>query len=181
MAFGNFSKKWSDTKVDKTGMSLSLIVLICYQLNSWTEDEVLVKKPNVDNLFWKGLKDLLSKQTCKFLLHKQWMKRVLSSLAKIWKIFLSSQVSLCFSVKSFSQTSVLLKIRAFCQWFLPHWCSMIGWHNFLGISAHITLTSKCQILDIWWKHNNKAFKGGTSSLIFSPRNGLNSDFLSDQN
>ena len=33
----------SDTKVDKTGMSLSLIVFICYQLNSWTEDEVLLK------------------------------------------------------------------------------------------------------------------------------------------
>ena len=167
MAVGNFSKKLSDTKVDKTGMSLSLIVFILYQLNNWTEDEVLLKKPKVDNLFWKGLKGLLSKQTCKFLLHKQWIKRVLSSLAKIWKISLSSQVSLCFSAISFSQTSVLLKIRVFCQGFLPHWCSMIGWHNFLGISAHITLTSKCQILDIWWKHNNKAFKGGTSSLIFS--------------
>ena len=110
MAVGNFSKKLSDTKVDKTGMSLRLIVFILYQLNNWTEDEVLLKKPKVDNLFWKGLKGLLSKQTCKFLLHKQWIKRVLSSLAKIWKILLSSQVSLCFSAISFSQISVLLKI-----------------------------------------------------------------------
>ena len=132
MAVGNFSKKWSDTKVDKTGMSLSLIVFILYQLNNWTEDEVLLKKPKVDNLFWKGLKGLLSKQTCKFLLHKQWIKRVLSSLAKIWKISLSSQVSLCFSAISFSQISVLLKIRAFCQWFFAQWCPLTGWHNFLG-------------------------------------------------
>ena len=51
MAVGNFSKKLSDIKVDKTGMSLSLIVFILYQLNNWTEDEVLLKKPNIDNLF----------------------------------------------------------------------------------------------------------------------------------
>ena len=51
MAVGNFSKKWSDTKVDKTGMILRLIVFIFYQLNYWTEDEVLLKKPNVDNFF----------------------------------------------------------------------------------------------------------------------------------
>ena len=67
MAVGNFSKKLSDTKVDKTGMSLRLIVFVLYQLNNWTEDEVLLKKPNVDN-FFKGCQ---SKQTCKFLLHKQ--------------------------------------------------------------------------------------------------------------
>ena len=70
MAVANFSKKWSDTKVDKTAMSLSLIVFICYQLNSWTADEVLLKKPKVDNLFWKGNNNLFSKQTCKILLHK---------------------------------------------------------------------------------------------------------------
>ena len=51
MAVANFSKKLSDTKVDKTGMSLRLIVFICYQLNSWTEDEVFLKKPKVDNFF----------------------------------------------------------------------------------------------------------------------------------
>ena len=51
MAVGNFSKKLSDTKVDKTGMSLRLIVFILNQLNNWTEDEVLLKKPKVDNLF----------------------------------------------------------------------------------------------------------------------------------
>ena len=70
MAFGNFSKKWSETKVDKTGMSLGGLVFISSYLNNWTEYEVLPKKPKVDNLFWKGNNNLFSKQTCKILLHK---------------------------------------------------------------------------------------------------------------
>ena len=64
MAVGNFSKKLSDTKVDKTGMSLSLIVFILYQLNNWTEDEVLLKKPKVDNLFWKGVNQNKHASSC---------------------------------------------------------------------------------------------------------------------
>ena len=102
-------------------MSLRLIVFIFYQLNNWTENEVLLKKPKVDNLFWKGVNQNKHASSC--FISSEW-KESCGVLQKFEKYFFQAKFLSVSQPFPLAKYQFYWKLELFVNGFLlndAHW------------------------------------------------------------